>query len=74
MPGSGPSGPSHSGGLPKGLAALGIDPDSIDVVVISHLHADHTGGLLTDDGSRAFPKAAILSRPMRRALRLPIRC
>jgi hypothetical protein len=31
MPGSGPSGPEHSGGLPKGLAALGIDPDSIDL-------------------------------------------
>jgi glyoxylase-like metal-dependent hydrolase (beta-lactamase superfamily II) len=55
--GFGPSGPSHSGGLPKGLAALGIDPDSIDVVLISHLHADHTGGLLTDDAKPRFPKA-----------------
>lgn len=29
------------------LAALGVTPDMIDVVVLSHLHFDHAGGLLT---------------------------
>lgn len=29
------------------LAALGIDESDIDVVVLSHLHFDHAGGLLT---------------------------
>jgi glyoxylase-like metal-dependent hydrolase (beta-lactamase superfamily II) len=28
------------------LAALGVAPDDIDVVVLSHLHFDHAGGLL----------------------------
>ncbi len=28
------------------LAALGITPDMIDVIVLSHLHFDHAGGLL----------------------------
>jgi glyoxylase-like metal-dependent hydrolase (beta-lactamase superfamily II) len=55
--GFGPSGPSHSGGLPKGLAALGIDPGSVDVVVMSHLHGDHTGGLMTEDSTPRFPNA-----------------
>jgi len=29
------------------LAALGVAPDDIDVVVLSHLHFDHAGGALT---------------------------
>jgi glyoxylase-like metal-dependent hydrolase (beta-lactamase superfamily II) len=47
------------GTLNGNLAAAGIDRNSIDVVVISHFHADHVNGLLTPDGSRAFPNAEI---------------
>ncbi|MBL8897819.1 MAG: MBL fold metallo-hydrolase [Planctomycetes bacterium] len=32
--------------LLENLRALGIEPDDIDVVVLSHLHFDHAGGLL----------------------------
>jgi 7,8-dihydropterin-6-yl-methyl-4-(beta-D-ribofuranosyl)aminobenzene 5'-phosphate synthase len=31
--------------LLKNMRMLGIDPESIEVVVLSHIHADHTGGL-----------------------------
>jgi 7,8-dihydropterin-6-yl-methyl-4-(beta-D-ribofuranosyl)aminobenzene 5'-phosphate synthase len=31
--------------LMDNLTALGIDPQAIDVVVLSHIHSDHTGGL-----------------------------
>jgi len=31
--------------LMQNMAVLGIDPDVIDVVVLSHIHADHVGGL-----------------------------
>jgi len=31
--------------LLSNMAALGIDPTEIDVVVLSHIHGDHTGGL-----------------------------
>jgi glyoxylase-like metal-dependent hydrolase (beta-lactamase superfamily II) len=47
------------GQLPANLAAAGIDPKSIDTVIISHMHLDHVSGLRTADGSIAFPNATI---------------
>jgi glyoxylase-like metal-dependent hydrolase (beta-lactamase superfamily II) len=48
------------GTLNQNLAAAGIDRNSIDVVVISHFHADHVNGLLAaDNKSAAFPNAEI---------------
>ncbi|MCC6622596.1 MAG: MBL fold metallo-hydrolase [Deltaproteobacteria bacterium] len=45
------------------LAALGLAADDIDVIVLSHLHFDHAGGLLTPWApdaapALAFPRAA----------------
>jgi glyoxylase-like metal-dependent hydrolase (beta-lactamase superfamily II) len=42
------------------LAAAGIDPKNVDVVIISHYHGDHVNGLLKADNSLAFPNAEIL--------------
>lgn len=53
LPGSEP----NSGKLAPTLALLGIDPASIDTVVISHIHPDHIGGIVTDSGQAAFPNA-----------------
>ncbi len=42
------------------LAALGLGHEDIDIVVLSHLHFDHAGGLLSshEDGARLlFPNA-----------------
>jgi glyoxylase-like metal-dependent hydrolase (beta-lactamase superfamily II) len=49
--------------LLESLAEKGVQPEDIDVVVLSHLHFDHAGGLLTpwrEGGSPqlAFPNAA----------------
>lgn len=33
--------------LLDGLAALGLGPEDIDVIVLSHLHFDHAGGMLS---------------------------
>jgi len=42
------------------LAAAGMKPDDIDVVIISHYHGDHMNGLLKADNTLAFPNAEIL--------------
>ena len=33
------------------MAAAGIDPKTVDMVVISHFHGDHINGLLTPDNA-----------------------
>jgi glyoxylase-like metal-dependent hydrolase (beta-lactamase superfamily II) len=44
----------------QNLVAAGIDPKNIDVVLLSHLHPDHTNGIRAADGSMAFPNAEIM--------------
>jgi glyoxylase-like metal-dependent hydrolase (beta-lactamase superfamily II) len=44
----------------QNLAAAGVDAKSIDVVLMSHLHPDHTNGIRAADGSMAFPNAEIM--------------
>jgi glyoxylase-like metal-dependent hydrolase (beta-lactamase superfamily II) len=44
----------------QNLAAAGVDPKSIDVVLMSHLHPDHTNGIRAADNSMAFPNAEIM--------------
>ena len=51
--------------LPEAIAAAGIDPERIDIVVNSHLHWDHCGWntILTNSGPRpAFPRALYYTR------------
>jgi glyoxylase-like metal-dependent hydrolase (beta-lactamase superfamily II) len=44
------------------LRQAGFDPETVDVVAMSHLHFDHAGGLLLADGARAFPRASIVAQ------------
>lgn len=51
------------GRLQQNLQAAGIQPEDITVVLPTHLHADHIGGLVKD-GKMAFPNATVyLSQP-----------
>ena len=46
------------GGDPvEALRVVGVDPATIDFVVVTHLHYDHAGGMLDASGRPAFPKA-----------------
>ncbi len=49
-----------TGQMMDNLHAAGIQPGDIDVVLMTHLHRDHAGGLLTPDGKPAFPNAALV--------------
>jgi glyoxylase-like metal-dependent hydrolase (beta-lactamase superfamily II) len=46
-----------TGVLTRELDAIEIGPEHIDMVVISHAHDDHIGGVLDDAGAPMFPNA-----------------
>jgi glyoxylase-like metal-dependent hydrolase (beta-lactamase superfamily II) len=48
-----------AGKLIENMEAAGIDPKSVDTVLISHFHGDHILGLRTAEGTTAFPNAQI---------------
>ncbi len=43
-------------GTTAALAAAGYTPDMVDVVVITHMHGDHIGGLM-NEGAPTYPNA-----------------
>jgi glyoxylase-like metal-dependent hydrolase (beta-lactamase superfamily II) len=47
------------GRLAGSLRSAGYTPEEIDIVLVTHLHSDHVGGLTTQDGKRVFPNAQI---------------
>ncbi|MET0677052.1 MAG: MBL fold metallo-hydrolase [Bradyrhizobium sp.] len=55
------------GQLLGNMAAAGIDPKTVDGVIITHMHPDHINGLLLADGSLAFPNAEVMIPAAERA-------
>ena len=49
----------QSGTFAANLAAAGIDPKTVDTIVISHFHPDHINGIKTKDNALFFPNAEI---------------
>jgi len=48
------------GKLPENLRAIGVDPAAIDVVMLTHLHSDHSMGLLDEAKQKVFPNAELI--------------
>lgn len=46
------------GHLVSNLKAAGYQPEQVDHIVITHMHADHVGGLMAD-GKMTFPNATV---------------
>ncbi len=47
------------GRLAGSLRSAGYTPEEVDIVLVTHLHSDHVGGLTTQDGKRVFPNANV---------------
>lgn len=53
-------GPSEEGGqLIPLMKEMGVKPENVSAVLLTHAHPDHTSGLLTKAGGKAFPNADI---------------
>src|ERR1700686_279499 len=51
-------GPSY-GKLATNLRRAGYITGQVDLILLTHLHADHVGGLTTRSGNRVFPNARV---------------
>ena len=47
------------GRVADSLRSAGYLPEQVDLVLVTHLHSDHIGGLTTKDGKRVFPNAQV---------------
>jgi glyoxylase-like metal-dependent hydrolase (beta-lactamase superfamily II) len=47
------------GRMTGNLRSAGYTPEEVDLVLVTHLHSDHIGGLTTQDGKRVFPNAEV---------------
>ncbi len=50
------TGLGRPGGIRDQMVAAGYSPDQVDIVVLTHMHPDHIGGLMVD-GAPAYPNA-----------------
>jgi len=54
-------GPATLGKLVQNLKASGYKPEQVDLVLLTHLHGDHAGGIYKD-GKRVFPNATVMMK------------
>jgi glyoxylase-like metal-dependent hydrolase (beta-lactamase superfamily II) len=47
------------GQLPRHLRGIGVTPESIDLVFLTHLHPDHSNGLIDAEANPIFPDAQL---------------
>lgn len=58
--GCGPTMGPELGRLPGRLREIGVAPEAIDVVLLTHIHPDHAMGLVDAAGAATFPNAELV--------------
>lgn len=58
--GFGENGPPTAGRMGANLAAAGYAAEQVTTILVSHFHGDHISGLITREGTPAFPNARVL--------------
>jgi glyoxylase-like metal-dependent hydrolase (beta-lactamase superfamily II) len=48
------------GGVTTNLSAIGVTPDKVGTVLLTHLHVDHVSGLIDANGVAVFPTAELV--------------
>ena len=48
------------GKLPQNLRAVGVAPERIETIFLTHLHPDHSNGLVDDTGKAIYPNAEVV--------------
>ena len=48
------------GRVPENLCAAGVAPDRIGTIFLTHLHPDHSNGLVDDAGRAIYPNAEVI--------------
>lgn len=48
------------GKLPDNLRAVGVAPEQIETIFLTHLHPDHSNGLVDDAGAAVYPNAEVI--------------
>lgn len=52
-------GQNKGGQLIAELSKIGVTPEKVDYVYITHFHGDHIGGMLTPEGEKVFANAEV---------------
>src|SRR6185503_8818260 len=58
--GCGPTMGPELGQLPRRLREIGVAPEAIETVLLTHIHPDHAMGLVDAAGAAIFPNAELI--------------